>query len=228
MPIGRCCSPPLLWLLDREDIDAALRLVGALAIFWATHGHYSEARDWYRKVLPAAPVDTSAVRARALWGLGHLSLFSMDYDGGYGTADTMQAATLAGQLGDHLLLGRALADQGVLLAFAVPEAGIATLEQAVEAARQVDDDWTLATALTFLAFSWSFHRDRVDLAEPLLDELAGIAGRSDSPEPGTACWSGSSGHAMVAWLRPSPRWKPRWTARGSSPIPCWSPGRPPS
>jgi predicted ATPase/class 3 adenylate cyclase len=170
----------LQWLLDQEDINAALRLVGALAIFWATHGHYSEARNWYRKVLAAAPADTSAVRARALWGLGHLSLFSMDYDGGYGTADTMQAATLAGQLGDNILLGRALADQGVLMAFAVPEAGIATLEQAVEAARQADDDWTLATAVTFLAFAWIFDRDRVDLAEPLLDELAGVAGRSDS------------------------------------------------
>ncbi|MGH9035588.1 MAG: LuxR C-terminal-related transcriptional regulator, partial [Acidimicrobiia bacterium] len=170
----------LQWLLDQNDAGAALRLVSALALFWATHGHFAESLSWYRKVLATVPPDASRVRAHAVWGLGHLGLYSMDLPGGYGTAETEQAVTLARQLNDPVLLGRALADQGMLLAFAAPEVGMSTLEQAVAAARRADDDWTLATALSFLAFAWIFHRDRPDLAEPLLDELAGIAARSGS------------------------------------------------
>ena len=160
------------WALATKDDESALRLVGALTLFWHVHGNYSESLDWYRRVLAAVPADPSPLRAKALWGLGHLGLFSMDVPGGYGTAETEQAAALARELEDPVLLGRALVDQSLLMLFAAPDAAVATLEQAAEAARRADDDWTLASALSFGAFTWIFDRDRPDLAGPSLDELS--------------------------------------------------------
>jgi predicted ATPase/class 3 adenylate cyclase/DNA-binding CsgD family transcriptional regulator len=171
----------LVWFMECHDVEAAQRLVSSLTLFWGTHGHFSESREAFRKVLASSPAEPSSLRGRVLWGLGHLSLLSMDFPGGYGMAETEQAAALGRQLEDPILLGRAFADQGMLMAFVAPEAGIGMLEQAVDAGRRAADGWTLAGALSFLALHQVFHRDRSDLAEPLLDELARQRAASGNP-----------------------------------------------
>jgi predicted ATPase/class 3 adenylate cyclase/DNA-binding CsgD family transcriptional regulator len=168
----------LQWVLATGDGERALRFVVALTLFWKIHGHYSEGEAWCRRALGAVPPDSSPLRARALWALGHLSLYGMELGAGYGMADTERAATLARQLGDPGLLARPLADQGVIGIFTAPDAGIVTLEQTLQAAREAGDGWALASALGCLAFLWTWDRDRPDLARPYLDELHAMASRS--------------------------------------------------
>jgi ATP/maltotriose-dependent transcriptional regulator MalT len=171
-------------------------MVVALALFWLIHGHYSEGEAWHRRVLAAVPADPSPLRARALWTLGHVSLYGMEMATSFGVADTERAITMARQMGDAALLTRALIDQSLLLVFLAPDTAQAALEEATDAARRAGDEWALAYGLQWLAFFWVFDRDRFDLAEPLLSELHGIATRSQSPY-----WLGWHGvvDGMAAW-----------------------------
>jgi predicted ATPase/class 3 adenylate cyclase/DNA-binding CsgD family transcriptional regulator len=176
----------LQWLLATDDRDGALRLVVAMTSFWTLHGHYAEAQTWFRRVLDQGPRGPSQLRARAVWGLGHLTLYEMALGSDFGVPETAQAATLADELDDTALLARALADQGFLGLFVAPESARVALEAAIAAARQSGDRWALTSALWALAVVWILDRDRVDLAEPLLDELAGIA--DDVHSPYWRCW----------------------------------------
>jgi predicted ATPase/class 3 adenylate cyclase/DNA-binding CsgD family transcriptional regulator len=171
----------LEWSLATRDHSTALRLASSLTVFWAVRGHYSEAQDWHRRVLAAAPVERSALRARATWGLAYLSLMGMDVINGYGAAEGEAVATAARDLGDRALLGRALVVQGLLQLFVFPSSAQRVLEEAVEAARRSDDAWALAFALSGLATFWVLDCDRPDLAEPALGELWAIAESTGSP-----------------------------------------------
>jgi predicted ATPase/class 3 adenylate cyclase/DNA-binding CsgD family transcriptional regulator len=174
------------WLLATGDSDGALRLVVAMTPFWTLHGHYAEAQAWFRRVLAQVPPAPSPRRARAVWGLGHLTLFEMALGSDFGVPETAQAAALAAELDDTALLARALADQGFLGLFVAPDTARAALETAIVAARTAGDQWALASALWALAFVWILDRDRADMAQPLLDELAGIADSVHSPY--WRCW----------------------------------------
>lgn len=44
----------LVWYRDRGEIEAALRLAGALGRFWWMHGRLAEGRDWLEELLAAA------------------------------------------------------------------------------------------------------------------------------------------------------------------------------
>ncbi len=181
------------WAFDRHDTETALRLVVALALFWTVHGHYSEGQAWHRRGLDALPPEPSPLRAKALWGLGHLSLYGMELATFCGVAITEEAVALARQLGDPDLLTRPLIDLGILQVFMVPTVGRDVLEQAIEAARARGDEWALATCLQWLAFCWIFTRDRFDLADPLLHAFHDLAVRSHN-----AHWLGW--HDLVAGL----------------------------
>ena len=66
---------------EQKSAEVALRLCGALAIFWHTHGYLSEGRRWIDAALSIAPADTAltALRAKALSGTGRLALTQGDY-----------------------------------------------------------------------------------------------------------------------------------------------------
>jgi predicted ATPase/class 3 adenylate cyclase len=77
----------------------ALRLAGALAMFWEIRGHPAEGRRWLSETLAASPHAPAAVRAKALAGAGVLAREQADYDA-------------AEQLfGDALALNRALGER---------------------------------------------------------------------------------------------------------------------
>ena len=125
----------LQWSMDTGDGERALRLVVALTPYWSIRGRYFEALGWCRRVLAAVPLEASALRARAIWGVGRLGLYGMELTGSYGTAETELAAKLALELDDPALEARTVTDQGALLLFAAPDAGLVTLERAVALAR---------------------------------------------------------------------------------------------
>ena len=184
------------WLLERPDHDGALRLASALGFFWTTHGHYSEGRTWLRRALDGAPASPTVVRGRALQAFGHIALWGMASNWGYGMAETEEALALAQQFDDPSLAARTLADQLIIQNFITPEQATATFELASAAARRADDDHALRMALWEMAFGWATAQGRWDRSVALLEELAESLG----PEP-APFWQGwcDQTAGVVAW-----------------------------
>jgi predicted ATPase/DNA-binding CsgD family transcriptional regulator len=68
----------LSWALEKGEAELALRLGGALGVFWQAHGHWSDGRKWLEGALAKdaqASVGTPAVRIKALE-----ALFWLNYD----------------------------------------------------------------------------------------------------------------------------------------------------
>jgi predicted ATPase/DNA-binding CsgD family transcriptional regulator len=64
---------------DRDELDAALRVAGALWWFWLMRGHLREGRAHLAGLLALAPPSSSATRAKALSTAGRLALVQGDY-----------------------------------------------------------------------------------------------------------------------------------------------------
>src|SRR5438034_150387 len=71
----------LRWLMEREEIEMALRLGGALYQFWITHGHVSEGRQWLEGILWSNSTETVSlpVRAQALTRAGMMACMQGNY-----------------------------------------------------------------------------------------------------------------------------------------------------
>ncbi len=69
----------LRWLLEKEQIEQALRLSGALHFFWLTHAHLREGRHWLEQALVASNGVMTPVRAMGLYTASALAYFSGDY-----------------------------------------------------------------------------------------------------------------------------------------------------
>src|SRR5205807_346049 len=72
------------WLVTRNEVEAALRLVGALRQFWFLRGSLSEGRSLVEQALAAsgegeAPVSLQ-VRAKALYALAWLVYGQTDFE----------------------------------------------------------------------------------------------------------------------------------------------------
>ncbi len=61
------------WFFEHGNVGGAVRLSGALWVFWYTHGHVTEARRWLRRALDVAPEEPSEARAKVLYGAGYLA-----------------------------------------------------------------------------------------------------------------------------------------------------------
>jgi predicted ATPase/DNA-binding CsgD family transcriptional regulator len=74
----------LHWFVDRGNLERALRLAGALELFWRRHGHFTEGRQWLEGLLAegaggdARPVPP-AVRARGAHAAGTLAWSQGDF-----------------------------------------------------------------------------------------------------------------------------------------------------
>src|SRR6202035_4475665 len=55
----------LRWLVEREEVEMALRLSGALCQFWAMRGHLSEGRQWLEGILSGSILERVSMRVRA-------------------------------------------------------------------------------------------------------------------------------------------------------------------
>src|SRR5215207_129980 len=70
----------LSWTLERGDAELALRLGGALGIFWHTHGHQGEGRKWLEAALAKDDRASVAARLKALEALFWLTYDQSDLD----------------------------------------------------------------------------------------------------------------------------------------------------
>ncbi|MCA1656158.1 MAG: LuxR C-terminal-related transcriptional regulator [Actinobacteria bacterium] len=135
----------LEWSVAHGRGEWALRLCGALVLFWRVRCHFSEGRDLLRDALAAGENERGALRARALWGAGFLTFMAGEAQ----EALPMLERSLAEfrELGDAQGTARAL----LILAnarqcFASPDV-LPLLAESTALARQAGDAWCLAHAL---------------------------------------------------------------------------------
>jgi predicted ATPase/class 3 adenylate cyclase len=70
----------LSWALERKEAEMALRLGGALWLFWFVRGYHSEGRRWLQEALAIDERGSSGSRAMALAGVGWLAAHQGDLD----------------------------------------------------------------------------------------------------------------------------------------------------
>ena len=159
----------LEWALERDHAapgsgGLALRLSGALYLFWRMRGHFHERRDWITKSLEQCPEERTAARAAALLGK---SLLQFDL-GNLGTVCRLaeESAAIYRELGDQHGLAEALSLIGQTLGWlGETRLGQAPLAEALAIYRTTGDRWGEALALYRLGNS-------------LTDEDGDLAGRA--------------------------------------------------
>ncbi|MGQ0548180.1 MAG: ATP-binding protein [Armatimonadota bacterium] len=67
------------WSLTGGDADKGLRLAYSMHLFWISHGHVMEGRDWLKAILQRSRSSSPLLRARALRQLGRLTLQLSEY-----------------------------------------------------------------------------------------------------------------------------------------------------
>ncbi|HEY6540937.1 MAG TPA: tetratricopeptide repeat protein, partial [Ktedonobacteraceae bacterium] len=161
----------LQWLIEQQETELALRFCGALWRFWLIRGYWSEGRRWLESALklPQAEQPTTA-RAKALCSAGRFAIRLGDIAAGRSLLES--GVTLYRQLEDKQGLTESLImwDKNSLHA---PTALRPHLEESVVLAREVGDQWTLASSLQDLGWFFLGHDEPV-AARPLLQESATI------------------------------------------------------
>ena len=157
----------------------ALRLAGALIIFWRVRCHFSEGRDLLERALAAGESEAPALRAKALWGVGFMDV--MTARPAEGVAALEQSASLFRELGDRKGRARALmilanCQQSVDRSRVLP-----LLEESVALAREVCDSWCLAHALGVAGIEYSV-RCEPATARPLLEECLAVAREAEDKQ----------------------------------------------
>jgi predicted ATPase/class 3 adenylate cyclase len=95
----------LEWLIDRKEVESALRLTSSLWRFWFTRGYLREGRGRLEAALRRSSDAAPLLRVKALTGAGYLALNQEDY---------IAASTL---LEESLAIGQRLGDrQGIAVA----------------------------------------------------------------------------------------------------------------
>lgn len=158
----------LSWATRAGDADLALRLTGALWMFWRMEGAFDEGRAWLQRALDLPGAAGSPYRPAALWGAAWL-------------AYQQHELSIAAALGEELLacstdaaaaLDRrnALTILGhVAMAERRYDDALPLLEEALAIARASTAPWHVATSLLNLGTALLRHGDP-DRAEELLEE----------------------------------------------------------
>lgn len=157
--------------IAERDVDA-LRMVGALALYWRERGRLEEGIRAIEQTLSAVRHNPSGPRALALAVLSTLCTWRGDFSRAASAAH--EAIAMAEAVGDARALSHALGRLGCLVVLAEPAAGDPMLEQAVELGHQAADDVALADALVCLALSAHFRDDRAETTRRA-DEAVAVA-----------------------------------------------------
>jgi predicted ATPase/class 3 adenylate cyclase len=158
--------------LEHGRADVALRLSGAIWIFWVTRGYWSEARRWLESALAAGTESDPHLRIDPLWGAGRLALWQ-------GDVERCRAAA------DELLAIAAETDSSRARALGVKLAGFVAAErgdwdqaaqlytEAARLARELGDSWLLSTTVNNLG-SVALSRGDYERALELFEEFLAL------------------------------------------------------
>jgi predicted ATPase/transcriptional regulator with XRE-family HTH domain len=129
--------------IRQRDAGRALRLAGAVWMFWLWHGGFAEGRTWLTDALSLPSGGYPTARAKALWGAGWLAYHQGDYGATAASAEAL--LTLAPATGDPLDRRNGLTLRGMTdmaqgrhreAVTVLEEAGVATLAAAAAAVRR--------------------------------------------------------------------------------------------
>jgi predicted ATPase/DNA-binding CsgD family transcriptional regulator len=136
----------LEWAIGARSA-VALRLAGALTLFWKTRGYLREGQDWLRRALDAVPGAPPPARARALYGLGMLSIMRGDVAAARAAVEESLAVARTARL--RRAEAQALNLLGFISIFAQdPLAAKPVLEESVAMARADGDVGSLISSLS--------------------------------------------------------------------------------
>jgi predicted ATPase len=136
----------LTWALEVGEADLALRLAGALWMFWRWAGLFAEGRAWLEAALAAGEASPLPVRCQGLWGAGWLAYHHGDY-ARTGELGRLMLLALAGS-DDELLRRNALTLVGnAALAEDRIEEALAVLQEALAICEAQGPSWHMATSL---------------------------------------------------------------------------------
>ncbi len=148
----------LEWAQAEHQDDLFLRLCGALTLFWELRGYLAEGGRWFARAL-ATKGEPSVIRARALWGAGHVALYGNEFE------TTMrcvpEAIAMAQAVGDRWTEARASNTLGYLQMVSDPAAARLALDRSIKLGREIGDDWAIADGLKMLTASFIFQDDHV-------------------------------------------------------------------
>jgi tetratricopeptide (TPR) repeat protein len=141
------------WSLESDQIQAGLKMAGALAWFWHNKGHLSEGNLWLEKTLASGIGIQGKERAKALRASSILSTGTGDYIQARAFAES--SVKLYREMGDNLGAGVVLADLGASLHWGgKEEEAIESLEESLHQLRAPGERWELAYALLWLGDTW--------------------------------------------------------------------------
>jgi predicted ATPase/DNA-binding CsgD family transcriptional regulator/Tfp pilus assembly protein PilF len=160
------------WSLGQGRGEWALRLAGALVLYWRVRGPYVEGREQLLSALSAGDGAPPGLRAKALWGEGFLALMAGDETAAVPSLERSLACYR--DLGDQRGCARALlilADTGQR---PFDERRPATLAESVRLAREAGDHWCLAHALGLAGFDCQW-QEKLDDARAMFEECLAVA-----------------------------------------------------
>jgi predicted ATPase/DNA-binding CsgD family transcriptional regulator len=161
---------PIDWY-HQEDPPAALRLAAAMSWFWSIHGHYTEGRQWLRRLLGLARGENT-VRVRALNGAAWLALDQGDYPDADRLLD--ESTGLSRRLNDKVGEGTATVFRcrGMLSSGRIPEAG-PYAERAFTLLTEAGNRLGIALALFYMSLNAQF-TNRLEAACDLQERCAAM------------------------------------------------------
>ncbi len=143
----------LAWSLESHQIEAGLKMAGALAWFWHSKGYLSEGNLWLEKILASGTGAQGKERAKALRASSILSTATGDYIRARAFAES--SIKLYREIGDNRGAGLVLADLGASLNLGGKhEEAIEPLEESLRLLRAAGERWGVAYALLWLGDTW--------------------------------------------------------------------------
>ena len=160
-------------LVEEQDVNQALRLAGALYLFWMMRVHYGEGRKWLQRALAqAAQFPNSPERLRALDAAARLAAEQADTRAARELAE--ESLALARDLGHAHSTARALYMLGLISWKQKDFAGARThCGQALERFRELGDKSAMADALKTLG-RIAMNQHDLETAQSCLEECLAI------------------------------------------------------
>jgi len=156
-------------LLACEDKDGALRLTGAIWLYWAQRGHWTEGRRFLTSALGLGGDVQPERLIDAGWGAAILAIWQGDYDEGEHWASRL--LELSRKTG--LPRAEAVGVHTLAMAAGDRDRARALYEESIVLARDVDDGWLLSAALNNLGGLY-LHEGNYERAIELFEESLAI------------------------------------------------------
>jgi predicted ATPase/transcriptional regulator with XRE-family HTH domain len=162
----------MTWALELGEFDVALRLAGALWMFWRWAGLFTEGRAWLDAALAGGIGSTLEVRCQGLWGAGWLAYHQGDYRH-TGEVGAQMLSELGKRGHDvqrrnaYTLVGNAALGEGR------DREAIEALSEAVALSQSHDVPWYQATSLLNLGTA-QMHVGQVAAARELFERALAI------------------------------------------------------